>query len=120
MSFEQVDAIAQGRVWTANDALNNGLIDAIGGLQDAIESAALLADVHDYEILYLEKQRSAKEALLHEILNSSLETVFEFTGGLNLQPYSLGRLASKQMQHLIEMSQSPGIYSQCFECAVMH
>jgi len=118
MSFDEVDAIAQGKVWTANDALNNGLIDAIGGLQDAIESAALLADVSDYEVLYLEKERSAKEALLNEILNVSLETVFEITGGLNLKQFSFGNLASKQIKHLIEMSQTPGIYTQCIECAV--
>lgn len=118
MSIDEVDAIAQGRVWTANDALDHGLIDAIGGLQDAIESAALLADVGDYEVLYLEKQLSTKEALIHEILNSSLETLFEVTGGLDLNQFSLGHLASKQFRHLLEMSQSPGIYSQCFECTV--
>ncbi|MEY4462947.1 MAG: hypothetical protein RLY98_1488 [Bacteroidota bacterium] len=43
MSFAQVDAIAQGRVWTGADAIKIGLVDKIGGLDDAIQEAARLA-----------------------------------------------------------------------------
>ena len=43
MSTEQVDLIAQGRVWSGLAALNHGLVDRIGGLHDAIEEAAALA-----------------------------------------------------------------------------
>ena len=42
MTFEQVDAIAQGRVWTGSDAVKIGLVDKIGGLDDAIKEAAIL------------------------------------------------------------------------------
>lgn len=42
----EVDAIAQGRVWTGADALKIGLVDEIGGLNDAIRYAASLADFH--------------------------------------------------------------------------
>jgi protease-4 len=38
----QVDAIAQGRVWTGSEALKIGLVDKIGGLDDAIVKAASL------------------------------------------------------------------------------
>ena len=48
MTTEQVDAIAQGRVWTGTDALKNGLVDKIGGLNDAIKHAATLAKVKDF------------------------------------------------------------------------
>ena len=48
MTFEQVDAIAQGRVWTGTDALKIGLVDKIGGLDDAIKEAALLAKIKNY------------------------------------------------------------------------
>jgi ClpP class serine protease len=43
MSFAQVDAIAQGRVWTGADAIKIGLVDKIGGLHVAIQEAARLA-----------------------------------------------------------------------------
>lgn len=45
LSVERVDQIAQGRVWAATDALEIGLVDEIGGLQDAITYAAALADL---------------------------------------------------------------------------
>jgi protease-4 len=48
MTTEQVDAIAQGRVWTGTDAIKNGLVDKIGGLNDAIKYAATLAKVKDF------------------------------------------------------------------------
>ncbi len=48
MTTEQVDEIAQGRVWTGTDAIKNGLVDKIGGLNDAIKYAATLAKVKDF------------------------------------------------------------------------
>ena len=48
MTTEQVDAIAQGRVWTGTDALKNGLVDKLGSLDDAIKHAATLAKIKDY------------------------------------------------------------------------
>lgn len=48
MSFGQVDAIAQGRVWTGADAIKIGLVDKIGGLHDAIQEAARLAKIKTF------------------------------------------------------------------------
>lgn len=48
MTVEQVDTIAQGRVWTGTDALKNGLVDKLGGLDEAIAHAATLAKIKDY------------------------------------------------------------------------
>ncbi len=48
MTFAQVDAIAQGRVWTGSEALKIGLVDKIGGLEDAIANAAKLAKIKTY------------------------------------------------------------------------
>ena len=50
MSFDAVNAIAQGRVWTGKEALKNGLVDALGSLENAIETAAELAEISDYRI----------------------------------------------------------------------
>ncbi len=49
MTFEQVDAIAQGRVWSGKEALDKGLVDELGGLEDAIVCAAELAGVEKYK-----------------------------------------------------------------------
>lgn len=48
MTFAQVDAIAQGRVWTGSDAVKIGLVDKIGGLDDAINEAAAIAKIKTY------------------------------------------------------------------------
>lgn len=47
---DSIDKIAQGRVWTGNQALEIGLVDALGGIEQAITDAATLASLNDYEI----------------------------------------------------------------------
>ena len=49
MSFAQVDSIAQGRVWTGSDAIKIGLVDKIGGLDDAIKEAANLSKIKTFK-----------------------------------------------------------------------
>lgn len=48
MTFQNVDAIAQGRVWSGTEALKIGLVDKIGGMDDALEAAAKLAKIKKY------------------------------------------------------------------------
>ena len=50
MTIEEVDKVAQGRVWSGVDALNNGLVDELGNLEDAILYAAELAEITDYRV----------------------------------------------------------------------
>src|SRR5437762_3185212 len=45
-----IESIAQGRVWSGNDAIKNGLIDRFGGLQEAVNCAARLAKLTDYRL----------------------------------------------------------------------
>ena len=48
MTFAQVDSIAQGRVWSGTQAIKIGLVDKIGGLNDAIAEAAKIAKIKSY------------------------------------------------------------------------
>ncbi len=50
MTFEKVDSIAQGRVWTGKEAQEIGLVDALGSLDDAILAAAQSADLQEYKV----------------------------------------------------------------------
>jgi len=50
MTVEEVNEIAQGRVWSGVDALENGLVDELGNLDDAIAHAAELAEITDYRV----------------------------------------------------------------------
>ena len=66
MTYEEVDAIGQGRVWSGNDALEIGLIDEIGGLERAIELAAEMGEVESYKVLELPKEKDPLESLLED------------------------------------------------------
>jgi protease-4 len=50
MSVEEVHKIAQGRVWSGKRAVENGLVDKLGGLDDAIAAASKMADISEYRI----------------------------------------------------------------------
>ena len=50
MTVEEVDSIAQGRVWTGHQALGIKLVDRLGTLEDAVAEAAKLAKLEDYSI----------------------------------------------------------------------
>ena len=60
----KVDEIGQGRVWSGADALSIGLIDEIGGLEDAIASAADLSGLEDYRIITLPKKTDMFEEFI--------------------------------------------------------
>ena len=49
MTFAQVDSLAQGRVWAGSDAIKIGLVDKIGGLDDAIKEAASLSKIKTFK-----------------------------------------------------------------------
>lgn len=120
ISLEQADTLAQGRVWVATDALKHGLIDAIGDLDDAVESAAILAGISQYDVIDIQQILSPQELLMQEILNNT--TSLAQTMGLSsAAQFSLPGIGSinklqKDITQLLEMSETPGIYLHCLEC----
>ena len=71
MTVENVDAIAQGRVWTGAEALGIGLVDQIGTIEDAINYAATsiegVTSVNDVQVVAYPKPQTAIEALLESL-----------------------------------------------------
>lgn len=70
-TFEEIDAIGQGRVWTGEQALELGLVDTIGGLEDAIVAAAKLAEVDDYRVVSLPVQKDPFTKLMENFSDQS-------------------------------------------------
>ena len=68
MTKESIDAIGQGRVWTGNQAFANGLVDKLGGVEDAVNLAAEAAELDDYTIHNYPK----KADFMTELIKSSL------------------------------------------------
>ena len=70
-SFEDIKEIAGGRVWIATDAQEIGLVDAIGGIDDAIAFAADMAEVEEYRVEYYGEELSPREKILKELFKNS-------------------------------------------------
>ena len=64
MEIKDVDAVAQGRVWTGTQALQMHLVDQLGGLSDAIEAAADLAGLDNYRVREFPAQKDVFAQLM--------------------------------------------------------
>ena len=73
MSVEEVDRLAQGRVWSGTDALGHGLIDELGGLDDAVAEAARLAEIESYNIRKYPKYKSDFQKFMENFGGASAE-----------------------------------------------
>lgn len=97
MTVEAVDEIAQGRVWTGAEALEIGLVDQIGTLEDAIEYAAMsiegVTSVEDVQIAAYPKPQTTLEMLLEAF--GGTESVFAGTPLESVEQAFLGWDASQ-------------------------
>ncbi|HIP47734.1 MAG TPA: signal peptide peptidase SppA [Lutibacter sp.] len=104
MTFEEVDAIAQGRVWTGKQALENGLVDELGNLDDAIAYAASLADISDYKTTsYPRYKKDFKDAFsANPFMKTKEEIIIEEIGAENFKIYkelqSFAKMKGAQMR----------------------
>ena len=64
LPIEEVHKLSEGRVWTGNQALEIGLIDSLGGLEEAINIAVKAASIKEYKLIYLPKEQTPIEALV--------------------------------------------------------
>ena len=67
MDIATLKSVASGRVWTGSQAKQNGLVDELGGLDDAINIAATKADIEAYKVRYYPEQKSVVEELMDEL-----------------------------------------------------
>lgn len=120
MSTEQVDAIAQGRVWSGAKALELGLVDALGNIDNAIVAAAALAQLENYDTLLIEKEKSPR-ALFMQSLFGQASILFGAPSDISYSKNSLTEIISKlslELQQLAQLNDPQGIYSFCLACEV--
>ncbi|MFT6748932.1 MAG: protease-4 [Flavobacterium sp.] len=104
MTFEQVDAIAQGRVWTGSDALKIGLVDKIGGLDEAIKEAAILGKTSKF--------RTQSYPEFEKNFGDFLETFGLAQSKENLLKEELGEENYKILKRLKEVSMQKGVLTK--------
>jgi len=119
----QVEEIAQGRVWSGQQALELGLVDELGDLDTALASAAALANLGDnYEVKALDPPLSPQELLLRQ-LTGGAQVQFTSLGlelGLDLgTPLDLATLPGMDtLQLLLRSSDRNRTYALCEACQV--
>ena len=69
-SYEDIKQIAGGRVWIATSAKEIGLIDEIGGMEDAITYAANMAELEEFQVEYYGEELSPEELILKELVEN--------------------------------------------------
>ncbi|KAA5972666.1 signal peptide peptidase SppA [Pantoea sp. M_9] len=108
---EQIDAIAQGHVWTGSDAKNNGLVDALGDFDDAVAKAASLASVKQPALNWYQDEPGMFDLLLNQ-MNASAQAVLpdalkiwlpapvqDVVSAMQSQPGLLGKLNDPQNRY---------------------
>ncbi len=87
----QVKAVAEGRVWIAEDAKKHKLVDEIGGMGDAIKKACQLAKIDKYETIYYPEKKPWYEGLLSDIEkgNNNLDEQLHSTLGIYYEPFKM-------------------------------
>jgi protease-4 len=119
MSTADVEKAAQGRIWSGKTALKLGLVDKLGNLKDAIESAASLADLDAFDVINLEQPLTIKELILKK-LNRLIYGFFENSNFLN--NYSSVRFNSaagiKILEEILQLNDPQGLNAYCLTCDV--
>lgn len=119
MDPEDVDAVAQGRVWLARTAAEIGLVDELGGVELAVERAAELAGLERWRVDYAEPPRSPAQQLLERLAGGVAAT--SLVGALDSPTLAtlrrLSRWADESTRWLeLLAEQEPGTWAMCLGC----
>lgn len=114
MTVEEVDAVAQGRVWTGRQAKERGLVDELGGLDGAIAAAARLAELgEDPSVRYIEKELSFSDQLMVDLFSTAAGFGVRLPG-MERSPY-LGRIEelASRADPLARIEDPRGLLAHC-------
>jgi protease-4 len=111
MNYDEVLPIAGGRIWAGYKALELGLVDKIGGLDEAVKSAAERAGIEDYVVKNYKKPMDPFDVFINELLDN-------INIDINLDP-RLKLVNSSLEKHLKLLEpENKNILLYCFECEV--
>jgi protease-4 len=113
---DEVNSIAQGRVWAGVDAKRVGLVDQLGSFDDAAKAAARRAKLTDYELEFIEPELSWAQELVLQLRSRLLGSF------LSADERSLAQMATRldplrrEVERLARFSAPNHLYAYCF-CA---
>lgn len=122
MASEEVHNIAQGRIWTGSQARKLGLVDELGDLQDALEAAAQLAGLKDYDVEPVERKLDFGEQVLKQLSQRVAQLKLNFSAGdhgkVSVESAVKQQFESfaKKLGLINPVSDPAGLYLECLEC----
>lgn len=117
MSKENVDQIAQGRVWIGEKAKELGLVDELGHLGDAVKAAAELANLEKYDTKYIERSLSQKEKFWKELFGqASVMMAKNHIINSNSDLVGLVKQLISEFDAVTHLNDPKGTYVLCLEC----
>ena len=111
--IEEVDKIAQGRVWAGSTALELGLVDNIGNLQMAIKRAAELAEIDEYNSYYPEQEVNWREQIFNR-----LSGYIGWAIPSLIKENILVKETVRVLQDIEKLNDPKGIYIICEDCQI--
>ena len=115
---DEVDSIAQGRVWAGNDAKRLGLVDQLGSFDDAVRSAARRAKLTDYDLEFVEPELTWAQELVLQLKSSAAKTVVSAL--MDDKSRAFARVAqkldplTKEVDLLSRFTEPNKVYAYCF------
>jgi len=113
---DQVDSIAQGRVWAGTDAHRLGLVDQLGTFNDAVKAAARRAKVTNYTTEFIEPELTWTEQLMMALRSRALALVLHATPGERALEQLAQRFdpVTREAERLARFSAPNRLYAYCF------
>ena len=109
MAPDAVEGIAQGHVWSGRKALELGLVDGLGHLDDAIEAAAERAGIEDYKVVTIDKDLSTQEKILMRLFDEV---------GLSSRPAAWLKPIIAGVESLAALNDPRHVYAICESCGL--
>jgi protease-4 len=121
MTTTEVDSVAQGRVWTGSKALELGLVDKLGNINDAIKAAADKAGLSQYDVKVVKQELTPSEQMIKDLLGEAKAHGWLPQGSVSAEQKLLGKLTKQLKQDFVLLNQfndPNGVYSYCVSCSI--
>ncbi|MBW8184644.1 signal peptide peptidase SppA [Shewanella nanhaiensis] len=115
MSLNDVDNIAQGRVWSGKKALSLGLVDELGDLKQAVAKAAQMAELDDFDSEIIEQELTPQEQFIQEMFASASAYLPESVGHSSVIEQLLSQW-SNAIDEFRSFDDPKGMYLYCDTC----
>ena len=116
MTIAQVNEIAQGRVWSGRKALEIGLVDHLGNIDQAIEAAATRANLEEYKVVTVEDEIPLQIQLLSSLFNNQSEVAQYILNKRNSPEKILMRKITQKLSIFNKLNDPHHAYVLCVDC----